>query len=761
MEQNKPLAHHPQLPDSTMLRSHQLTVTGPMLMAGHSEPTGAQAMAIPTAGGLWQAFKRCWLKALPLGLAAAALAAVAIFLAMPGRFVAVAGVQVNSNASKSFLTDGFGQDDPDFTIFKSNIQVLVKSPMLLRTAVNRLESKNLSMAQDPAGLIEFLKSGIKTDFRQGPEIMQVTLAGDDPKEIAQILDTVIETLFTEVKERETKVRDTSVQELEKNRNRAENELRQKKIALKSALEIRKMKDPEVLKILFSNAIKIVEDVKKELRVAQSELTRARDDLQTLLDREVNQPFVSVPESLLDQELEKSPEGKAFADELNKVVKDIQQIRAVVPNPDQFMASYLDKRDAAQRRLDEARKALRPKLEAKIRRDQADQIKTDLVLVKERIRSLQGQTTILKDDVEKAEKEADAYNPAKQHWAPEVQSLMDECARSEMALGKLNERIVLIKNEPPKPSRVTWWLKPEPPQAKDYSKQVKFAGVGAFGLFACVLLGFSLYEFRTLRIHTPEELSKTLGLHVVGTLPKMPEAARRNNREGVQPKDLAWQNQLNEAVDSIRTMLLHSARTDNLHVVMISSALSGEGKTSLASQLAASLARVWRKTLLIDGDLRNPANHELFGMGLEPGFSEVLRGEVSAQDVIRPTPLSRLWLMPAGQWDNHAIQALSQDSLRSLFEGLKQQYDFLIIDSSPLLPVADSLALAQHVDGVIFAILRDVSRAPSVQLAQEKLNNLGIRTLGAVLIGAKNELGFKKDVQTYAAATAPKETSTPK
>src|SRR5207247_1833903 len=138
-----------------------------------------------------------------------------------------------------------------------------------------------------------------------------------------------------------------------------------------------------------------------------------------------------------------------------------------------------------------------------------------------------------------------------------------------------------------------------------------------------------------------------------------------------------------------------------------------GKTSLASQLAASLARAWRKTLLVDGDLRNPAAHRLFDLPLEPGLSEVLRGEVNVTDAVKPTSLSRLWLMSAGHWDAHAVQALAQDGVGTMFEQLKEQYDFIVVDSCPVLPVADSLLLAQHVDGVIFSILRDVSRMPSV------------------------------------------------
>ena len=188
------------------------------------------------------------------------------------------------------------------------------------------------------------------------------------------------------------------------------------------------------------------------------------------------------------------------------------------------------------------------------------------------------------------------------------------------------------------------------------------------------------------------------------------------------------------------MLLHASRSESLRVIMITSASGGEGKTSLATQLAASLARAWRKTLLLDGDLRKPTAHKVFDVPQDPGFSELLRNEVSVGDAIKPTLLGRLWLMPAGQFDSHALQALAQDNMRTVFEQLKQQYDFIIVDACPVLPVADALVLGQHVDGVIFSILRDVSRVPAVYAAQQKMNNLGIRTLGAVMIGAKGEQG---------------------
>jgi len=70
-----------------------------------------------------------------------------------------------------------------------------------------------------------------------------------------------------------------------------------------------------------------------------------------------------------------------------------------------------------------------------------------------------------------------------------------------------------------------------------------------------------------------------------------------------------------------------------------------------------------------------------------------------------------------------------------------QYDFIIVDSAPVLPVADGLLLGQHVDGVVFSVLRNVSRGPAIHAAQQKLNNLGVRTLGAVMIGGAGEQSY--------------------
>ena len=191
----------------------------------------------------------------------------------------------------------------------------------------------------------------------------------------------------------------------------------------------------------------------------------------------------------------------------------------------------------------------------------------------------------------------------------------------------------------------------------------------------------------------------------------------------------------ESIDATRTMLVHAARTGSHRVVMITSAVGGEGKTSLASHLATSLARSGLRTLLIDADLRSPSIHRLFNLPVDAGLSEVLRGEVECADAIAATAIDDLNVLTAGKCDRQTIRLLSQGCLGPLFVRLKEQFDFVIVDTSPILLVADGLIIAQQADAALFSIFRDVSSKTKVSAASERLQSLGVRILGAVVTGA--------------------------
>ncbi len=329
------------------------------------------------------------------------------------------------------------------------------------------------------------------------------------------------------------------------------------------------------------------------------------------------------------------------------------------------------------------------------------------------------------DIERLSKEAQDFNDA----AGDLEELKPELTEAEAVSSRSAqemEKLLIEKNDP---LRVTPWEGVVVTRPDELDRKVKAASMGAGGGFLLTLLLVGFLEFRARRVCAPQEVVQSLGLKLVGTVPARP-SFRRAARNG------HWHALLTESVDSSRTMLLHAPGSEAIQVVLITSAVGGEAKTSLAGHLAVSLARSGRKTLLIDGDLRNPAIHRLFDLRPGPGFSELLRGDSMLLEVLCPTAVPGLHVMTAGSCNLESLSRLSQDGVDALLAGLKESYDFIILDSSPILPVTDALLLARHADGVLFSVLQNVSTLPAVCEAYNRLLAVDAVPLGAVVSGTR-------------------------
>jgi Mrp family chromosome partitioning ATPase len=142
--------------------------------------------------------------------------------------------------------------------------------------------------------------------------------------------------------------------------------------------------------------------------------------------------------------------------------------------------------------------------------------------------------------------------------------------------------------------------------------------------------------------------------------------------------------------------------------------------------------------LLDFDLRNPTQHRLLDQPLTPGTCEVLRGEATIDDAIRRTPVDALDMIPAGECDALAINQVARDGLDRLFSLLEERYEFVVVDSAPVLLVTDALMVGQHVDAVLLSVLRHVSRVPALYQAFTRINSVGIRVLGGVIAGMRDQ-----------------------
>ena len=237
------------------------------------------------------------------------------------------------------------------------------------------------------------------------------------------------------------------------------------------------------------------------------------------------------------------------------------------------------------------------------------------------------------------------------------------------------------------------------------------------------------EYQAHRLNTSNEVGSKAGLRVLGTVPNLSAMSRKSvSQAGVMQGVLA------ESLDSIRTMLLQQSREDAPQIILITSAGDREGKTTVASHLAASLARSGRRTLLVDGDVRSPTVHLVFDAAGDPGLCEILRGEVEFAAAVQPTPVDGLMFIPGGQCDYNAIAALSKVVLGDALQKAREQFEFIVIDAAPVLTYADTLLVGGHVDAAVLSVRRDVSKIQKVNDARERMESVGIRVLGAVVNG---------------------------
>jgi len=167
-------------------------------------------------------------------------------------------------------------------------------------------------------------------------------------------------------------------------------------------------------------------------------------------------------------------------------------------------------------------------------------------------------------------------------------------------------------------------------------------------------------------------------------------------------------------------------------VVVTSACAGDGKTLVASNLAVALALAEHRVLLIDADLRRPTLHTAFNVKSEPGLTDFLIGEGRIANLIRRTRIPRLHLLTAGTLPPNPSELLDSQRFRKFLARLGNHYDWVILDSPPVMPVTDAIVLAEAATGVIFVTAAETTPIPASRSAVDQLRRAPAPLLGVVL-----------------------------
>ncbi len=202
--------------------------------------------------------------------------------------------------------------------------------------------------------------------------------------------------------------------------------------------------------------------------------------------------------------------------------------------------------------------------------------------------------------------------------------------------------------------------------------------------------------------------------------------------------------LSEAFRNLRTSVLLSTADHPPSSILITSAQPGEGKTTVSTNLAISLAQLGQRVLLIDADMRRPDIHKLFGIRDNTGLVSFLTGRHGWQAMVHPTGLGGLDALFCGPVPPNPAELLSSERMRTLVVEAKREYGFVVLDSPPLLSVADSRILARLVDGVILVVKGGSASRELIQRAQSHARAVGANVIGVVL----NNLDVRNEDYSY-------------
>ncbi len=277
---------------------------------------------------------------------------------------------------------------------------------------------------------------------------------------------------------------------------------------------------------------------------------------------------------------------------------------------------------------------------------------------------------------------------------------------------------------------------EPAVAPERHYSPKLLVNAIFGLFAGGVFGFGLaflFEYIDDTVRTPEELSQVWEVPKLGVVPRFKLTGERRVVD-----ELATTHPISESYRTIRNGLMYASLDKPLRLIAVSSAVPSEGKSTFSVNLGISFAREGKRVLLIDCDLRRPAQHRNFPLvSNHVGLTDVLTGKSSFDDAVQETTVPNLVLLTSGPTPADPARLVESLRLRQLLLDFRKQYDVVIVDTPPCLVVNDSIVIGRAVDGMILVVESGSTSRKLVAEMKNRFEVAGLDPVGVVL----NKLDF--------------------
>ncbi|MCU0711473.1 MAG: polysaccharide biosynthesis tyrosine autokinase [Pirellula sp.] len=267
--------------------------------------------------------------------------------------------------------------------------------------------------------------------------------------------------------------------------------------------------------------------------------------------------------------------------------------------------------------------------------------------------------------------------------------------------------------------------------------IRYLGIGGFLGFAAFCGLAYLLELADRSYRGPDEIASDLGMPIIGHLPLTSLA--NNKRVDIKIDSSVVtvhksKSSVSEAFRGIRTALFFNNQQGNLKVIQVTSPIPGDGKSTIAANVAVSIAQSGRKVCLVDCDLRRPRVSKIFGVGSDVGLVQVISDKSKLDEAVQPSSVENLFVLSCGRRPANPAELLSSERFQAIISELRTKFDYVILDTPPVLVVSDPATVAPIADGVILTVRLRRNLKPIAIRASQMLHAMNANMIGVVVNG---------------------------
>jgi capsular exopolysaccharide synthesis family protein len=678
----------------------------------------AAAAPAPNDSALALLWRRKWVI---VACVALALGAAAVYLRLvPSRYRSQALLHVGRRAEE--VLDGAAPASHPSNFLPTQCE-LMKSSLILRAALDKpgiADSRTLTGGEaDP---IERLKEVLSVDLGRRHDIISTSVVSEHPAEAARIANAVVEAYIEHQRAESSQTLET----LREQRAKAQAELDDK---VRQMVDFQLAHDQGFENEQDDVALRRLAQLSESLTRAELELVDARYHWDTARQ--------AADEPARLQELVTAAQNGVTMHEAARSYRTEQELLRAQNTLDSMRKHYSPDHPALISAKEEVRR-IRGELE-KIRDEQCQAF---IVAARDRYEVAQRKLNAVQDRFEQQQQRAMQINTLGAQFA----LLKTDAERTGAHLDVLDARLKQLDLAGPGNGLIRYEVleeahpsdKPVSPNARKVITLALLAGV-ILGCGLAVMLDWSDSRFRSAA-----EVSKEIRHPVLGAVPRIPGPS--------SPEIMGQKVRMDptgpvaEAMRIIATSVYFGTNRGQYKSLLVTSAAAGEGKSTIATNLAITLADSGKRVLLIDADMHRPMQHLSLRVSPEPSPS-AKEGQIPPleQLLVRSTQIRGLDLLPGGALLGAAIDVLGDKAFEYLLERLGKKYDRIVIDAPPLLPVAEGRALAAVTDGVLLVVRSDRGDRESTQAAHRTLHDVNANFLGLVLNRSKasGRYGYKQ------------------